>query len=406
MGESIEKKIFCVNISKCYILTKTIFNLEIIMNHSRAIKLFFLVLFGSMQAREVRFLTPPQLGPENVLQEVLCHRPVRKEQPCIKREEYNGTIIIQHYGHGSGGWTVGLGSANYAASLLTESEKHSRIVIVGAGVIGLCTAYKLVNLGFTNITIMAKSFDNLTSHKAGGLFAYMSSNPDATIANLVNNLAMESYQEYAQIARQQHPDFTQGARFLPAYFPSRETSDLEPYVLAGIMQPAQDVVIDFNNGTQHDMVVYDDCIFIDTPYMMHALKTFLEDNSVTFIQQEVTDLFALDYPIIINCTGLGAAELAGDQNLYPAQGHLLLLKNQNPVDLNYMIELVYEYGTTDDGMPLSRAVYLFPKKLLGSANNEIGVLGGTFINNATEATPHYEEFGRVLKNAQQFFDIA
>lgn len=48
------------------------------------------------------------------------------------------------------------------------------ITIIGAGTIGLFTAYDLMKRGFTDITIVSEKFDKLTSHNAGGLLELVS----------------------------------------------------------------------------------------------------------------------------------------------------------------------------------------------------------------------------------------
>lgn len=353
---------------------------------------------------EIRYLKPPRLEEENILKHVVCHRPMRLEKPRIEQEQYNNKIIIHNYGHASGGWTMGPGSAQYAVNLLPEIPYDTPITVIGAGVIGLFTAYQLIKTGYTNITLIAESFDNLTSHKAGGLFAYMSTNPDDNIRNFINNLAIESYKVYATIAEHKHPDFSAGARYLPAYFTSRESSDLEAYV-GIVMRPARDVTVDFQNGTQRQMVVYDDGIFMDTIKLIQELHIFLHSKQVTFIQQHVTSFDSVDSDIIFNCSALGAKSLASNDSgaIYPAQGHLLMLKNQDPSELQYMIELVLNRGITHDGFEICRCCYFFPKQLADAKADEIGVLGGTFIKYADNTTPHLEEFDTVLANARKFF---
>lgn len=377
------------------------------MINRSTITISLLALFSLSFSQEIRYLTPPNLSNDNILKKIVCHRPVRVDKPRIEIESINAkTKVIHNYGHGSGGWCMAPGSAKYATELLSEYHKSIDIVIVGAGVIGLYTAYRLIKLGYTNISIIAKDFNNLTSHNAGGLFAYMSSNPDLKIRSFVNNLVIESYKEYAQIARKLHPDFDSGARFMHAYFSSREDSDLESYVNV-VMNPAKDVIVDFRNGTRRNLVVYDDCIFMDTIKSMKNLTEFLLKNNVQFAQQEVTDLNTIKASIIFNCLGLAAKQLVPNDadNLSAAQGHLLMLKNQDPLELQYMIELVLNKGKTKSGLDVTRCCYIFPKQFENAAPHEIGVLGGTFIKKADINDQNLEEFDIMLNNAREFFGI-
>ena len=90
----------------------------------------------------------------------------------------------------------------------------------------------------------------------------------------------------------------------------------------------------------------------------------------------------------------------------PVQGHLVLLKGQNPSDLEqYTLELELGNGITDSGFPALNLCYVFPKKMPGAADDEVGVLGGTFIKGADTDTPHEEKFDRVPERARAFFGM-
>ena len=229
-------------------------------------------------------------------------------------------------------------------------------------------------------------------------------NNDPELQKSVNAIGVEAYRFYGSIANKQHKDFAEGAVIIPAYFQSREKSNLEPYV-GLVMEPAKDVIVDFGNGTQRQMVVYDDGIFIDTARMMHALQTYLKNENVPFVAKKINAFKDIQDDFIINCTGMGASILNQDEQIVPIQGHLILLKDQSPEDLQYMITTFYDQGITSSGQKVIRAVYMFPKHTLGSEENDVGVIGGTFIVGASNATPNREEFDILVKNTKAFFGI-
>ena len=213
-------------------------------------------------------------------------------------EQIGSKLVAHNYGHGGSGWTLAPGSAKHVVDLAEASEKgksmikSSPIVVIGGGVMGLFTAYELMSRGYTNITIMAESFEKLTSHNAGGLLAPVSMNNNPEIQPLIDKIGIDAYKFYAQLANGKLSDFPAGAKILPAYFEERESSGLEPYV-GKVMDPAKDVVVDFGNGTKRNMVVYDDGIFIDTAVMMKSLHQVLSDK-VKFVNQKVESIAGLD----------------------------------------------------------------------------------------------------------------
>ena len=220
-------------------------------------------------ARVVRKMTPPKLDSAYLGQRIHCYRPMRHGSPNLSVEAQGKQLIAHNYGHGGSGWTLAPGSAGYVVDLAQQSAqgkalaKNAPITVVGAGVIGLFTAYELVKRGYTNVTVVADKFDGLTSHKAGGLLAPVSMDNAPEMQEIIDKIGVDAYRFFASVAKGTNADFPEGASIHPAYFDNREESGLEPYV-GQVMEPAKDVTLDFGNGTTRDMVVYDDGIFTGT----------------------------------------------------------------------------------------------------------------------------------------------
>jgi D-amino-acid oxidase len=87
------------------------------------------------------------------------------------------------------------------------------------------------------------------------------------------------------------------------------------------------------------------------------------------------------------------------------QGHLIMLKDQNPQDLQYMILVYFNEGETQSGQKVKRSFYIFPKHLPNTGAKDIGVIGGTFIEGATPKTPNEKEFDILLEGAKKFYGI-
>lgn len=358
---------------------------------------------------EIRKINPPKLEKKHLGKHIVCHRPMRQGSPKMHVENLGNKIIAHNYGHGGSGWTLGPGAAKYVIGLVQANmqknnlAKGTPIVVVGAGALGLFSALELVEQGYKNVTVMAESFENLTSHNAGGLLAPVSMDNNPEMQKLIDKIGIDAYVFYKAIAQGKNKLIPTGAVIVPTYFENREDSGLEPYV-GQVMAPAKDVILDFQNGTTRKMVSYDDGIFMDTGSLMTSLRKALE-NKVTFKQKKVDDLAALPEKVIINCTGNGAKELANDQNMVSVQGHLVMLQDQNPKDIDHMILVYFGKGKTQTGLNVKRSFYIFPKRLPGMPQNDVGVIGGTFIEGADASVPHHEEFDIMMQGAKQFYGI-
>ena len=359
---------------------------------------------------DIRHITPPKLDSSHLGTKILCHRPLREGAPRMGLEHQGDKLIAHNYGFGGSGWTLGPGAAQYVVNFLSAEMKKLHlpqsepIAVVGGGVLGLFSALDLVNKGFTNITIYAEAFDNLTSHNAGGLLAPVSMSNAPEIQHLIDHIGVEAYRFYKAIVEGKHKFLQNGVRIVPTYFANRQESGLEPYVTAGVMQPAKDVILDFGNGTKRPMVAYDDGIFMDTAKLMQDLHQALQ-GKVKFVKRKITRLDELSQKVIVNCTGKGARQLVGDSRMVSVQGHLIMLRDQNPQDINYMILIYLDKTKTKSGFKIERSFYIFPKQLLGAKPDDIGVIGGTFVEGADASTPNEEEFGIMLQGAKDFYGI-
>lgn len=360
---------------------------------------------------DVRKLTPPNLNEAYLGQQILCYRPMRHGSPNLSVQVLGSKVVAHNYGHGGSGWTLGPGSAKFVNSLMLNSDfakdlqnKETPIAIVGAGVIGLFTAYDLNKRGFKNITLYADRTDKLTSHNAGGLLAPVSMDNAPDMQNTIDQIGVDAYRFYAGIAKNQNTDFKVGASIVPTYFQNREDSGLEPYV-GKVMQPAKEVLLDFGNGTTRPMVAYDDGIYMDTALLMGELRNYINAKHIPIVQKKLTSLAELPQKFIFNCSGLGAAQLANDAEVVPVQGHLIMLKNQAPKDLNYMLLVYFGEGQTESHQKVKRSFYIFPKRLPNSLPRDVGVIGGTFVEGGNPNTPNLKEFNRLVEGAKKFYGI-
>ena len=70
-----------------------------------------------------------------------------------------------------------------------------------------------------------------------------------------------------------------------------------------------------------------DIPLIEPPIYLDYLSERLQKNAGAIIQQEIESFaeLATDYPLIVNCSGVGARELTGDTRLHPIRGQTVII---------------------------------------------------------------------------------
>jgi D-amino-acid oxidase len=94
-----------------------------------------------------------------------------------------------------------------------------------------------------------------------------------------------------------------------------------------------------------------------TPYLNH-LRSQLDQHDIPLERKRITSLADLDAPLVVNCAGLAAGSLCGDDEVYPIRGVVL---RTSKLDINRSV--------ADDIGPNGLA-YVIPR------SND-GILGGT-----------------------------
>lgn len=126
-----------------------------------------------------------------------------------------------------------------------------------------------------------------------------------------------------------------------------------------------------------------DTMFIEPPVYLQAVMHDYYAAGGRIVVREFADrreLLNLDEPVIVNCSGLGARDLFGDDELVPVKGQLTVLMPQT--DINYL--MIYQ------------GIYMFPRA-------DGVLLGGTFQRNVSTPEPDERESERILGAHQAFF---
>ncbi len=73
--------------------------------------------------------------------------------------------------------------------------------------------------------------------------------------------------------------------------------------------------------------------------------------------------------------------------------------------MQYQILVYFGEGKTKSGLKVKRSFYQFPKHIPENPMNDVGVIGGTFIEGATIEMSNQEEFEIVIEGARNFYGL-
>lgn len=323
--------------------------------------------------------TELDLSPSRVRGFVAGLRPYREDSPRLE-VDHRGTKLIGHnYGHGGSGITMAWGSAEAILDRLApELPPGSAVAVLGAGVMGLCTATLAQQRGL-EVTIYAREFPPTltTSSLAGGLWAPthvgVGSSPEARVAH--ERLLRRSWLQYEQLDGTLY-----GIDKVPMFEADDRLHALDPMPEGLTGAPRRLQRLPFT-GNQPPGQVWE-TLLVETPKFLQALFTRLlaEGGRVReFAFSEPADLDRLEEPVIVNCLGLGAARVTGDPHLRPIRGQLVLL---DPAPRAFVLDHA-------EGYIISR--------------RDVLILGGTFEDRVDDTTANEAVCRDILERTRKLF---
>ena len=221
-----------------------------------------------------------------------------------------------------------------------------KILVLGAGVSGLTTAFCLANAGF-RVSVVARDFSpRLTSNVAGALWEW----PPAVCGYHTDPVSLERSKEWCMTSYARFHDLAQDERtgvFLRDVifffrYPIQENPDAEAKMnelqqkVRGFRRDAAMIAEEGVSSAAGMVDAYSHVApMVDTDTYMPWLQAQVAALDVEIAQATITeDLrtcqdgllshYGCDY--IVNCTGLGAARIAGE-DMYPLRGALVRIKN-------------------------------------------------------------------------------
>jgi glycine/D-amino acid oxidase-like deaminating enzyme len=284
-------------------------------------------------------LAPVNASWDRIIRTTVGLRPHRDSGFVLKADKLDDKLLVHNYGHGGAGMSLAWGTGLMAAEFATEHQARQAAVI-GCGSVGLTCARQLQRRGF-DVTIYAMAVPPyVTSNMSLAGFTPLSGLVDP---------ARRTPQWDAQFRRAAEISYRQ-LQLLAG--PHYGVSWLDNYSLVNELRPAQQSGgerIDLGVGlnVEEEVLGPGEHPF-PTKYALVSPQIRIEpsiylDNLVRDFQlwggrivvrkfETPRELAALREPIVVNCTGLGAKELFGDEELVPLKGQLSVLPPQPEVN--------------------------------------------------------------------------
>ena len=328
----------------------------------------------------------PRISRDRIVRVIVGHRPYRPSGFVVRRDEMDGKNVIHNYGHGGGGITLSWGSSALAVREAMGLDVGDAAVI-GAGIMGLTTARLLQDAGW-NVTIYTRDVSrHSVSNVGAGQWA-----PTSVFEEDSATPAFEAQFKFA--ARIAHHAFQNlsganyGVRFTENYYLGNRPRERSYYLreLPELFASVADLE-PHEHPFPHSHVTRTVTMMIEPATFLRKVRDdFLRAGGKLKVRnfENVSQVLSLSENTIFNCTGLGAKQLFGDDELVPVKGQLVFLPPDPAVD----------YLTTGGG---SDVTYMFPR------SGEI-VLGGSSQNN--DWSPHVEPevTERIIADNKAIFD--
>ena len=313
-----------------------------------------------------------------VIRTVAGLRPYRRSGFVVRAEPLGDKRLVHNYGHGGAGITLSWGSSRLATELGLPGHSGP-VAVLGSGVMGLSTARLVQEAGFP-VTIYAAALPpDTTSNIAGGQFhPFGFFRADAATPEFKVQYLRALDFSWRRFQIMVGDDY--GIRWLPTYVESDSPDVREIANFPPINRMLSEAEHPFPAGS---MFRYD-TMYVETGrYLRQMMRDFQVAGGKIEVRRLAApaEIAALQERLVFNCTGLGARDLFGDQELQPVRGQLAILEPQPEV----------RYAA------LGAFGYMFPRA-------DGILLGGTFERDVWDATPQPSDIARILASHKRFFD--
>lgn len=241
-----------------------------------------------------------------------------------------------------------------------------QITVVGAGIIGMSAALRLREAGHQVTVVAEHPPERTTSSVAAALWLPYLVHPEdkalrwsATGLTVLRSLAGEpGTGVHLRRGRELHPHKTADPPWMSVADDARHID-------------AEALPDGYADGIELTAPL------IDMSVHLPWLVTEATRSGVKIAERRVTDLSTVEGDLVLNCTGLGARELCGDESMTPIRGQVVLVE-QCGVD-----EWVTDHTNQE------HPSYVIPRE-------ETVVCGGTAISGSDDVDPDPVEARRIL----------
>ncbi len=343
--------------------------------------------------RRARRLIPVEASWDRVIRTTVGLRPFRPSGFVLRAERMGERLLVHNYGHGGSGMSLAWGTGAMAAELALEQPAR-RAAVVGCGVVGLTTARQLQRRGF-EVTIYAMSVPpDTTSNMSlagwtptSGLVS--SRRRTGAWDAQFRTAAAIAYRELQLLVGRGY-----GVSWLEGYSLGNtppgggrggggEEEEADPLLPADLRQGS--VVL---GPGEHPFptryATMRPSLRIEPSTYLDALVRDVREAGAGIVIRafhRARELAALAEPVVVNCTGLGARALLGDEELTPVKGQLTHLMPQPEVS----------YSTFGSATPVAGGFVHMQPRSDGIA------LGGTSEEGDWSLEPDLEARSRIVE---------
>ena len=196
--------------------------------------------------------------------------------------------------------------------------KNSQVTIIGCGVTGLSCGLTLLEQGWDAEIIARDLPPHTDSNKAGAVWFPFKAAP----RDLVVKWSTVAYQVFTELAQ----DPASGVNMVTMFDLHSIPVPPNPWWAASLPPDCLRKA-----GPEELPPGYVDGFAVRVPLMetdkyLYFLMDRFRSLGGVIRRQELHSLDELDHPVVINCSGMGARQLAQDPEVFPISGHMAVVK--------------------------------------------------------------------------------